>query len=85
MSIQAASVLVAGRLGPDDLSAASVSVMLAFVTGFVVALGGWRGLSSDSIGLTRVKQERRPWTHWAAPLSQAEIDRLTFRYTFNDV
>lgn len=32
-SIQTIAVLVAGRLGPDALSAAAFSYMLAFVTG----------------------------------------------------
>jgi MATE family multidrug resistance protein len=32
-SIQAVSILIAARLGPQELSAASVALMLAFVTG----------------------------------------------------
>jgi multidrug resistance protein, MATE family len=32
-SIQAVSILIAAQLGPDELSAASVALMLAFVTG----------------------------------------------------
>ena len=32
-SIQAVSILIAARLGPEELSAASVALMLAFVTG----------------------------------------------------
>jgi hypothetical protein len=32
-SIQAVSILIAARLGPNELSAASVALMLAFVTG----------------------------------------------------
>jgi len=32
-SIQAVSILIAARLGPAELSAASVALMLAFVTG----------------------------------------------------
>lgn len=32
-SIQAVSVLIAARLGPEELSAASVALMFAFVTG----------------------------------------------------
>jgi hypothetical protein len=32
-SIQTISVLIAGRLGPDELSVAAFSLMLAFVTG----------------------------------------------------
>lgn len=32
-SIQAVSILIAARLGPGELSAASVALMLAFVTG----------------------------------------------------
>jgi MATE family multidrug resistance protein len=31
--IQSASILIAGWLGPDELSAAAFSMMLAFVTG----------------------------------------------------
>lgn len=32
-SIQTASILIVGRLGPDELSVAAFSLMLAFVTG----------------------------------------------------
>lgn len=32
-SIQTIAVLIVGRLGPDELSAAAFSYMLAFVTG----------------------------------------------------
>jgi multidrug resistance protein, MATE family len=32
-SVQTISILIAGRLGPDELSAAAFSLMLAFVTG----------------------------------------------------
>lgn len=32
-SIQATTILIAARLGPEELSAASVALMLAFVTG----------------------------------------------------
>lgn len=32
-SIQAVSILIAARLGPEELSVASVALMLAFVTG----------------------------------------------------
>ncbi|PCH39961.1 MATE efflux protein [Wolfiporia cocos MD-104 SS10] len=46
-SIQAVSVLVAGRLGPDELSAAAFAMMLAMV-GWCVALGGTTAL--DTLG-----------------------------------
>ncbi|KAH9939828.1 MATE efflux family protein [Amylocystis lapponica] len=46
-SIQAVSVLVAGRLGPHELSAAAFSLMLAMV-GWGVALGGTTAL--DTLG-----------------------------------
>lgn len=46
-SIQAVSVLVAGRLGPDELSAAAFALMLAMV-GWCVALGGTTAL--DTLG-----------------------------------
>ena len=32
-SVQTVSVVIVGRLGPDELSAAAFSLMLAFVTG----------------------------------------------------
>jgi len=32
-SVQTVSILIVGRLGPDELSAAAFSLMLAFVTG----------------------------------------------------
>ncbi|KAJ7173576.1 MATE efflux family protein [Mycena filopes] len=47
-SIQTVSVLIAGRLGPDELSVAAFSLMLAFVTGWCVALGGTTAL--DTLG-----------------------------------
>ncbi|KZT63964.1 MOP flippase [Daedalea quercina L-15889] len=46
-SIQTVSVLVAGRLGPDELSAAAFALMLAMV-GWCVALGGTTAL--DTLG-----------------------------------
>ncbi|KAL0954080.1 hypothetical protein HGRIS_005227 [Hohenbuehelia grisea] len=47
-SIQATSVLVAGRLGPEELATSAFSVMLAFVTGWCIALGGTTAL--DTLG-----------------------------------
>ncbi|TFY62015.1 hypothetical protein EVJ58_g4136 [Rhodofomes roseus] len=47
-SIQTVSVLVAGRLGPDELSAAAFALMLAMVAGWCVALGGTTAL--DTLG-----------------------------------
>ncbi|KAM5538601.1 hypothetical protein V8D89_007630 [Ganoderma adspersum] len=47
-SIQTVSVLVAGRLGPDELSAAAFSLMLAMVLGWCIALGGTTAL--DTLG-----------------------------------
>ncbi|KIJ21021.1 hypothetical protein PAXINDRAFT_125642 [Paxillus involutus ATCC 200175] len=47
-SIQAVSILVTGRLGPDELSATAFSMMLAFVTGWCIALGG--GSALDTLG-----------------------------------
>ncbi|KZP31569.1 MATE efflux family protein [Athelia psychrophila] len=53
-SIQAVSILIAARLGPAELSASSVALMLAFVTGeslspcWCVALGGTTAL--DTLG-----------------------------------
>ncbi|KAJ7626327.1 MATE efflux family protein [Mycena polygramma] len=47
-SIQTISILIAGRLGPDELSVAAFSLMLAFVTGWCVALGGTTAL--DTLG-----------------------------------
>ncbi|KAI0366659.1 MATE efflux family protein [Pilatotrama ljubarskyi] len=46
-SIQFAGVLISGRLGPDELSAAAFSLMLAMV-GWCVALGGTTAL--DTLG-----------------------------------
>ncbi|KZT30058.1 MATE efflux family protein [Neolentinus lepideus HHB14362 ss-1] len=45
-SIQTASVLIAGHLGPNELSIAAFSSMLAFVTGWIVALGGTTALDT---------------------------------------
>ncbi|EPQ52991.1 MOP flippase [Gloeophyllum trabeum ATCC 11539] len=45
-SIQTASILIAGRLGPNELSIAAFSSMLAFVTGWIVALGGTTALDT---------------------------------------
>ncbi|EJD02298.1 MOP flippase [Fomitiporia mediterranea MF3/22] len=47
-SIQTVAVLVAGRLGPNELSAAAFSYMLAFVTGecWCIALGGTTALDT---------------------------------------
>ncbi|KAJ7282001.1 MATE efflux family protein [Mycena rebaudengoi] len=47
-SIQTVSIVIAGRLGPDELSVAAFSLMLAFVTGWCVALGGTTAL--DTLG-----------------------------------
>ncbi|KIJ65467.1 hypothetical protein HYDPIDRAFT_187260 [Hydnomerulius pinastri MD-312] len=47
-SIQTVSILVTGRLGPEELSAAAFSMMLAFVTGWCIALGG--GSALDTLG-----------------------------------
>ncbi|KAF8582006.1 MATE efflux family protein [Ramaria rubella] len=47
-SIQTATVVVAGRLGPDELSAAAFTMMLATVTGWCIALGGTTAL--DTLG-----------------------------------
>ncbi|KAJ7027903.1 MOP flippase [Mycena alexandri] len=47
-SIQTVSILIAGRLGPDELSVSAFSLMLAFVTGWCVALGGTTAL--DTLG-----------------------------------
>ncbi|KAH7910461.1 MOP flippase [Hygrophoropsis aurantiaca] len=47
-SIQTVSILITGRLGPEELSAAAFSMMLAFVTGWVVAMGG--GSALDTLG-----------------------------------
>ncbi|KAK7440378.1 ethionine resistance protein [Stygiomarasmius scandens] len=49
-SIQTVSVVIVGRLGPDELSIAAFSLMLAFgvCTGWVVALGGTTAL--DTLG-----------------------------------
>ncbi|KAH8082014.1 MATE efflux family protein [Cristinia sonorae] len=45
-SIQAISVLIVGRLGPDELSAAALAIMFAFVTGMCIALGGTTALDT---------------------------------------
>ncbi|KAL5511233.1 ERC1_4 [Sanghuangporus vaninii] len=45
-SIQTVAVLVAGRLGPEELSASAFSYMLAFVTGWCIALGGTTALDT---------------------------------------
>ncbi|KAJ6485806.1 MOP flippase [Mycena sanguinolenta] len=47
-SIQTISVLIAGRLGPNELSVSAFSLMLAFVSGWCVALGGTTAL--DTVG-----------------------------------
>ncbi|KAI0061883.1 MOP flippase [Artomyces pyxidatus] len=47
-SIQTVSVVVVGRLGAKELSVAAFSLMLAFVTGWCVALGGSTAL--DTLG-----------------------------------
>ncbi|GJE92473.1 MATE family efflux transporter [Phanerochaete sordida] len=47
-SIQTSAILVVGRLGPDELSAAAFSLMFAMVTGWCVALGGTTAL--DTLG-----------------------------------
>ncbi|CAL1712119.1 unnamed protein product [Somion occarium] len=47
-SIQTVSILVVGRLGPNELSVAAFSLMFAMVTGWCVALGGTTAL--DTLG-----------------------------------
>ncbi|EJU02482.1 MOP flippase [Dacryopinax primogenitus] len=46
--MQTAAVLIVGRLGPAELSAAAFAMMLAMVTGWCVALGGTTAL--DTLG-----------------------------------
>ncbi|KAK0217849.1 MOP flippase [Armillaria fumosa] len=57
-SIQTASILIVGRLGPDELSVAAFSLMLAFVTGWCVALGGTTAL--DTLGSQAFTGGSRP-------------------------
>lgn len=45
-SLQTLSVVVVGRLGPSELSAAAFSYMLSMVTAFCVALGGTTALDT---------------------------------------
>ncbi|KIJ33203.1 hypothetical protein M422DRAFT_264926 [Sphaerobolus stellatus SS14] len=47
-SIQTATIIVTGRLGADELSAAAFTMMLATVTGWCIALGGTTAL--DTLG-----------------------------------
>jgi len=47
-SIQTVSIVITGRLGPEELSAAAFSMMLAYVTGWCIALGG--GSALDTLG-----------------------------------
>ncbi|KAH7890925.1 MATE efflux family protein [Phlebopus sp. FC_14] len=47
-SIQTVAIVITGRLGPEELSAAAFSMMLAFVTGWCIALGG--GSALDTLG-----------------------------------
>ncbi|KAG2075518.1 MATE efflux family protein [Suillus decipiens] len=47
-SIQTVSIVITGRLGPEELSAAAFSLMLAYVTGWCIALGG--GSALDTLG-----------------------------------
>ncbi|KAI5122020.1 hypothetical protein M0805_008011 [Coniferiporia weirii] len=57
-SIQTVAVLIAGRLGPDELSATAFSYMLAFVTGWCIALGGTTAL--DTFGSQAFTGGSRP-------------------------
>ncbi|THU97692.1 MATE efflux family protein [Dendrothele bispora CBS 962.96] len=57
-SIQTISVVIVGRLGPEELSVAAFSLMLAFVTGWVVALGGTTAL--DTLGSQAFTGSPRP-------------------------
>ncbi|KAH8112458.1 MOP flippase [Phellopilus nigrolimitatus] len=63
-SIQTVAVLIAGRLGPDELSATAFSYMLAFVTGdnhlagWCIALGGTTAL--DTFGSQAFTGGERP-------------------------
>ncbi|KAG0698195.1 MATE efflux family protein [Suillus ampliporus] len=47
-SIQTVSIVITGRLGAEELSAAAFSLMLAYVTGWCIALGG--GSALDTLG-----------------------------------
>ncbi|KAJ7876263.1 MOP flippase [Mycena leptocephala] len=47
-SIQTVSILIAGRLGPDELSVSAFSLMLAMIPRWCVALGGTTAL--DTLG-----------------------------------
>ncbi|KAJ7600375.1 MOP flippase [Mycena floridula] len=57
-SIQTVSILIAGRLGPEELSVAAMALMLAFVTGWCVALGGTTAL--DTLGSQAFTGGSRP-------------------------
>ncbi|KAI6149691.1 MATE efflux family protein [Pisolithus tinctorius] len=57
-STQTVSILVTGRLGPEELSAAAFSMMLAFVTGWCIALGG--GSALDTLGSQSFTGGNRP-------------------------
>ncbi|KAJ4476405.1 mate-domain-containing protein [Lentinula edodes] len=57
-SIQTISIVITGRLGPHELSVAAFSLMLAFVTGWCVALGGTTAL--DTLGSQAFTGSTRP-------------------------
>jgi len=64
-SIQTATVVVTGRLGPDELSAAAFAMMLATVTGWCLAFGGTTALDtlgSQAFTYSGKKAFRRPAT-----------------------
>lgn len=46
MSLQTATVIIAGRRSPMDLSVAAFSLMFALVTGWMIALGGTTALDT---------------------------------------
>ncbi|KIK65106.1 hypothetical protein GYMLUDRAFT_384287 [Collybiopsis luxurians FD-317 M1] len=57
-SVQTISIVITGRLGPHELSVAAFSLMLAFVTGWCVALGGTTAL--DTLGSQAFTGSNRP-------------------------
>ncbi|KZT40355.1 MATE efflux family protein [Sistotremastrum suecicum HHB10207 ss-3] len=70
-SIQTASVLIVGRLGQDELSAAAFSMMLAMVTGWCVALGGTTAL--DTLGSASFTSPTTPRTAVSAHLQRCIV------------
>jgi len=69
--------MIAGRLGPDDLSAAAFSLMFAFVTGSSISSCLCMTITRFQVGVSHLEEQQR-WIRWARKHSQVVADQLIY-------